>query len=72
MRILRCFAHRMHLVICNELGLWKKFRQTSDQTEASDELSQTVKKMSINLDQTEEQSEEENDSEGSELECLIW
>jgi hypothetical protein len=78
-RVLWCFAHRIHLVICNGLGLWKKFRKTSDQADTSEELSQTIKKMSINLDETEERSEEEDkvatdeesNSEGSELQCLI-
>lgn len=33
-----CVAHRIHLVICNGLGLWKKFRKNDANENGGDDL----------------------------------
>ena len=61
-----CVAHRLHLVICNGLGLWKKFRKNDTaENEGDDPIQQRTSLPSSNVQNYEDHSmETSEDSNG--------
>jgi nitrogen-specific signal transduction histidine kinase len=52
-----CVAHKIHLVVCNGLEMLKNSKAISSQRDSTDELSQTIRKMVIDADDLDDDSD---------------
>ena len=73
---IQCMVHKIHLVVCNGLGLWLKRLHITEENSSSiidvdEHLSQTVRTTNINKDIEDEEEEEEEDEDKGDQEQQV-